>query len=462
MNILILDDEEFVRVALTQALHAEGCTVTSRCSGDEGLDALSAAAYDCVITDLRMPGLDGRKVLAWIMERQPDVDVIVLTGFGEVPVAVEAIKAGAWDFLVKDIPFDPTQVTAAIAKLKTVRALRQENLALRWGAKPADRFVPGRSQAWHGMMALIEKLAPASSPVLIQGETGSGKEMVARRLHQLGPRRDAPFLAINCGAVSAQLLESELFGHEKGAFTGAASAKIGLIAAAQGGTLLLDEIGEMPGPMQVSLLRVLDRGEYRQVGGTRTVHADVRFVAATNRDLQQLVHDGRFRDDLLYRINTVTVRVPPLRERRDDLPALADHFLDLYRLPGTPVRRLASDALARLSAYPWPGNVRELRNVIERVLLLSAPNRTEPITAEDLAAALPVQQDARTAPAAPVAAMPPGSPGRSTLDEAERLHIARVFEAHGGNKTQTAKALDIDYKTLVAKLRKYKLIAEES
>ena len=346
MHILTIDDEEFVRLIIEQALREEGCEVESVGSGPQGLDRLRSASFDCVITDLRMPGLDGRAVLRWVKEHQPDVDVIVLTGHGEVKDAVAAIKDGAWDFLVKDTPFDGATVKAALAKLRTIRALRRENLAARHGGYKQDAIVEGVSQAWQFLNAQIAQVAPSRAPVLIQGETGSGKEVVARLLHTRSRRAEGPCIAVNCGAVSRELLESELFGYEKGAFTGAATAKPGLIAAAEDGSLFLDEIGEMPGPMQVSLLRFLDRNEYRPVGSTRTLRADVRIICATNRDVQELVLQGRFRDDLLYRINTVTLRVPPLRERQDDLPALVDHILSSLRMPGAATRSLTPEGTA--------------------------------------------------------------------------------------------------------------------
>ncbi len=450
MRLLIIDDEEFVRLALADTLKTAGCDVTTDTSGQAGLDRLREQSFDCVITDLRMPGKDGMDVLRWVREHQPDVDVIVLTGHVDVKQAVEAVKAGAWDYLLKEIPFETAQVTAALAKLTTVRQLRRENRALRREAAAHHRepLLDGTSPAWRRLLELVRKIAPSQAPVLIQGETGSGKEVIARLLHSLSPRQDKPFVAVNCGAIHGQILESELFGHEKGAFTGAATAKMGLLAAAEGGTLFLDEIGEMSGPMQVSLLRVLDRGEYRQVGGTRTLHADVRFMAATNRDLQELVLQGRFRDDLLYRINTVPVTVPPLRERREDLSALAGHFLQTSAGSIGGPRVLQPDALAALQAYPWPGNIRELRNVIERMLLLAPLDATRPISAEDVAAALP------TPPRADHSAPPLAS---ETLEAAEQAHILRVLEAHHGNKTHTAKALQIDYKTLLTKLKNYGL-----
>lgn len=443
MRTLIIDDEEYVRLVLEQALREEGCRVTAVKQGQAGIDALQTAPFDCVITDLRMPGMDGRAVLKWIAEHQPDVDVLMLTGHGDVKDAVDAIKHGAWDFLVKETPFDAGVVKAALTKLKTVRALRKENMAARHGGFTRDVIVEGPSKTWQSLKAQVAQVAPANAPVLIQGETGSGKEVVARLLHDLSRRANGPFLAINCGAVSRELLESELFGHEKGSFTGATGAKIGLIAAAEGGTLFLDELGEMPGPMQVSLLRFLDRNEYRPVGSTRTLHADVRIVGATNQDIQELVHQGRFRDDLLYRINTVTLRVPPLRERTEDFPALIDHILQTLRIPGAAKRTVAKDALQRLTTYTWPGNVRELRNVIERIILMGTG--TGPISHAEVETVLPKSTGApRT-----------DDPTGLTLDEIERRHILRVLDASGGNKTSAAKTLDIDYKTLLAKLKKF-------
>ena len=448
MRILVIDDEEFIRIVLEETLRREGCEVTLASGGKDGLDKLAQTSFDCVITDLRMPGVDGREVLRWARDHQPDVDVIMLTGHGEIQGAVEAMRAGASDFLVKETPFDGSQVSAALERVIKVRSLRQENLALRFsGISWRVNFVPGTSAVWRKLMDTVNKIAPSNAPVLIQGETGSGKEVVARALHAVSPRRGQPFLAVNCGAIRGELLESELFGYEKGAFTGATVSRSGLLAAAEGGTLFLDEISEMSGAMQVSLLRVLDRSEYRQVGGTRTLQANVRFISASNRDLQDVVLAGRFRDDLLYRINTVALDVPPLRERPEDIRPLAEHFLQALQPPGRPARVFSRASLEELTRYPWPGNVRELRNVIERVVLLSGDGRPESIGAEELSAMLPQGMVKKT--------LPPQAMG--SLEEAERGHILRVLHAHDGNKTQTARTLGIDYKTLLSKLKKYDL-----
>ena len=448
MRTLIIDDEEYVRLVLEQALREEGCEVTAVTHGAAGIEALQTSTFECVITDLRMPGLDGRAVLKWVREHQPDVDVLMLTGHGDVKDAVEAIKQGAWDFLVKDTPFDAAAVKAALARLNTVRALRKENLAARHGGFTRDVIIEGPSQAWQKLKIQIAQVAPSNAAVLIQGETGSGKEIAARLLHDLSRRTSGPFLAVNCGAVSRELLESELFGHEKGSFTGATAAKPGLIAAAEGGTLFLDELGEMPGPMQVSLLRFLDRGEYRPVGSTRTLQANVRVVGATNQDIQELVHQGRFRDDLLYRINTVTLRVPPLRERKEDLPKLSEHILSTLRIPGTTKRTLSPEAIQALAGHSWPGNVRELRNVLEGIVLMS--NGTGPISREEVLALLPNTRNT----------FQTGDHTHLSLEEIERLHIQRVLDANAGNKTQAAKTLQIDYKTLLTKLKKYSLTSD--
>ncbi|HEU4501032.1 MAG TPA: sigma-54 dependent transcriptional regulator [Nitrospira sp.] len=445
MRALIIDDEEYVRLVLGQTLREEGCDVVVATHGEAGIQLLQSQPFDCVITDLRMPGVDGLAVLKWVADRQPEVDVVLLTGHGDVKDAVEAMKHGAWDFLIKDTPFDGTAVKAVLAKLRTVRALRQENLAARRGGYTRDVIIEGSSPAWKKLRAQIVQAASSKAPVLIQGETGSGKEVVARLLHDLSNRARGPFLAINCGAMNRELLESELFGHEKGAFTGAVGTKTGLVTTAEGGTLFLDELGEMPTQMQVSLLRFLDRGEYRPVGSTRTLQADVRLVGATNQDINVLVTERRFRDDLLYRINAVTLHVPALRERQDDVIMLADHFLQSVRAAGLSPRLLSPSAKAALSTYPWPGNVRELHNVIERLVM--SGEGTDAISGDEVLAVLPKSQ-----PGLQLQQL-----SQCSLEDVERVHILRVLEVSGGNKTHAAKILDIDYKTLLAKLKKYGL-----
>jgi DNA-binding NtrC family response regulator len=445
MRALIIDDEAYVRLVLEQTLREEGCDVVVAPDGKTGIDALQGQPFDCVITDLRMPGIGGLGVLKWIADHQPGVDVMMLTGHGDVKDAVESMKQGAWDFLIKDTPFDGTVVKAALAKLRTVRALRQENLAARRGGYTRDVIVEGSSPSWKTLKTQIARAASSKTPVLIQGETGTGKEVVARLVHELSSRAGGPFLAINCGAMNRELLESELFGHEKGAFTGAVGAKAGLVTAAGGGTLFLDELAEMPAPMQVSLLRFLDRGEYRPVGSTRTFHADVRVVGATNQDLGLLVTQGRFREDLFYRLNAVALHVPSLRERKEDVPTLAEHFFQALRAAGSHARALSPDANAALCAYAWPGNIRELRNIVERLILMGSG--TAAVSGEEVRTMLP----------APTRESQLKDLAQCSLEEIERVHIQRVLEANDGNKTQAAKTLDIDYKTLLSKLKKYGL-----
>jgi len=443
MRVLIIDDEQYVRLVLEQSLREEGCEVVVASEGNAGIAALQGETFDCVITDLRMPGIDGLGVLTWVTDHQPGVDVVMLSGHGDVKEAVEAMKRGACDFLLKDTPFDDTAVKAALAKLRTLRALRQENLAARRGGYARDVIIEGSSAAWRTLRAQITKAASSNAPVLLQGETGSGKEVVARLLHEISGRAAGPFFAINCGAMSRELLESELFGHEKGAFTGAAGPKSGLVMAASGGTLFLDELAEMPPPMQVALLRFLDRGEYRPVGSIRTLRADVRIVGATNQDLQTLVAQGRFREDLFYRINAVILNVPALRERKEDIPMLTEYFLRTVRGPASRPRALSAEAKATLASYSWPGNIRELHNVIERLILMGG--ETASISAEEVRAVLPARESQT------------GDLSQRSLEDVERWHIQRVLKAHDGNKSLAAKTLDIDYKTLLSKLKTYGL-----
>jgi DNA-binding NtrC family response regulator len=391
MKVLVIHDEEFVGSVLENALRRAGCRVTLVTHGQAGLDPLQASTYDCVITDPRMTDPDGRTVLEWVRDHQPDVDVIVLTGRGEAQAAIEAVTAGARDVPVTETPCDGLQVVAAVAAFRTPRALRRDTPVA--AARRAERIVHGVSRAWRRLMELVQKIAPSHAPVLIQGETGAGKNVIAHAVHALSPRRDAPFVTVHCGRVTGDQLERDLFGYEEGAFGGAVAAKSGLLAAAEGGTLLLDEIGGMSGPTQVRVLAVLDQGEYRRVGGTRLLTADVRFIGVTTPDLQESVLAGRFKDDLLYRINTITLRVPPLRERPEDIALLAEHFLQMLRPPGSPRRTLSKPSLDCLAAYPWPGNVRELRKVVERLLLLSPPDAPPTITPDELESLLATREE---------------------------------------------------------------------
>ena len=438
MRALIVDDEEFVRLVVEQALREEGCDTQTAGGGQEGLDRLRTASFDCVITDLRMPGLDGRAILRWVKEHQPDVDVIVLTGHGDVKDAVAAMKAGAWDFLIKDTPFDGAAVKAALARLRTVRELRRENLAARHGGYRQDAIVEGTSQAWRTVKAQIAQVAPSQAPVLIQGETGSGKDVVARLLHAHSRRAEGPFIAVNCGAVSRELLESELFGYEKGAFTGATQRKLGLVESARGGTLFLDEVGDIPLNLQVKLLRLLETGTYRRVGGLEPLRADFRLVAATHRDLKKMVEQETFRKDLYYRISTFPIYVPSLAERHEDIPLISLALLE--RISPKKKLKLHPDTIAKLQACSYPGNIRELRNILERASLMTDGDTVMP---QELA----IEAEASHQKVSVV------HQNIIPLEQAEKQYMQWADENCQGDRRMLAKMLGISERTLYRKLK---------
>ncbi len=381
INVLIVDDDPAVLRALTRLLAREAGFV---CSGTQDpLEAITLAAEqtpDVVLSDISMPGMNGLELLSQLKARTPSCEVVLMTGFGSVEIAVRAVKAGAYDFLVK--PFgDPAVGELAIRKAADHKRLRFRAERLEAELAARDRFegIVGSSPAMRRIYKLIETVAHSDASVLIEGESGTGKELVARALHFRGPRKDGPFLAVNCAALPTGLAESELFGHARGAFTGAVAAKKGFFEAAHRGTLFLDEIADLPPSVQVQLLRVLQDGEVRRVGENTSVKTDVRVIAATNIDLGRARAEGKFREDLYYRLNVVSVQVPALRERTDDIPALAQHFLQKHSARhGTKVTRLGSDALALLLQYRWPGNVRELENAIERASLLAQGQEITP------------------------------------------------------------------------------------
>jgi DNA-binding NtrC family response regulator len=372
-RLLIVEDRDSLRRMLERALGAEGYRVESAADGEEGVRRVADAAYDLVLTDLKLPGRSGLEVLAASRAAQPDTPVVVLTGYGTVAAAVEAMKLGAHDFLEKPVEIDDLFRLVAAA----IGPQPDDQLCLR---PPGAPPVVGRHPSMRAAARLLERVAPTDSTVLLTGESGTGKELFARALHALSPRRSGPFVAVNCAAIPETLMENELFGHERGAFTGADRRQPGRFELAAGGTLLLDEIGELPPAVQGKVLRVLEERTFERVGGGRTLSAEVRLVAATNRDLGRMVADGSFRSDLYFRVNVFPIELPPLRERASDLPALAAHLLERlaqrHQRPGArgggqAPPRLAADALARLAAEPWPGNVRELANVLERALILS-------------------------------------------------------------------------------------------
>src|SRR6058998_2847608 len=377
-TLLVADDDPGLRESLERTLTREGYRVVLASDGRAALERVQAGGVDLIVTDLKMPGLTGLELLRAAKALMPDVDVILLTAFGTVEEAVKAMKDGAYDFLTK--PFRREQLIKLIDKALERRDLIEQNRALK---KQLDDLrakgqMIGASPSWRRMLTLVEQVADSSATILIQGESGTGKELVARTIHDRSARRNGPFVAVNCAALPETLLESELFGYEKGAFTGAAGRKEGRFELADGGTLFLDEVADLSPVTQPKILRVLQEGEFERLGGTRTMRVDVRIVAATNQDLAQMVRDRRFREDLYYRLNVITIVAPPLRDRKEDIPVLAQHFLRVYaaknnrRLEG-----LSDDAVGCLEAHSWPGNVRELENVVERAVVLARGSRIE-------------------------------------------------------------------------------------
>jgi DNA-binding NtrC family response regulator len=438
-KILIVDDEGVVRNSLTEWFSGEGYVTRGVPGGREALEAVDRQDWDLALIDLKMPGMDGVEVQRLMREKDPDITVIMMTGFATVDTAVQALKQGAYDYLTK--PIDPDELSHTVEKAIEHRRARQENLQLRECLEeifPATHMI-GKSPAMQRVVELVEMVAPTPATVLITGESGTGKEIVARAIHAASPRRHMPMVAIHCGALTETLLESELFGHERGAFTGAQNRKKGKFELAEGGTVFLDEIADISLKTQTDLLRVLQEREIVRVGSNETVKVDFRCIAATNKDLRVMIEAGTFRPDLFYRLNVVSIEVPSLRQRKDDVPLLIDHFLTKFsQSMNRPVPELSPEALSLLLNYDWPGNVRELENAIERALVIRRGNRVE---AEDF----PFQN-----------AQPPTSNGRS-LEEVERGHIEGIVRETAGNLSAAARILHIDRTTLYNKLRRYGL-----
>ncbi len=444
-TILIVDDERSIRVGLKGLLSKEGYEVSLAENGAEALHILARQPIDLMLTDLRMPNMDGVSLLKRTKEQYPDTIVVMMTAYGSEKIAVEAMKAGAWDYLTK--PFDNDEVKILVRQVLEQNALRQEVRRLRERIDTAFRFesILGKSPAMQRMFDIVKKVAPTDLTVLITGESGTGKELIANALHQNSPRKHSSFIKVNCAAMTRELVESELFGHEKGAFTGAMAMREGKFEAADGGTLFLDEIGDMSVETQAKVLRVLQERELERVGGNQTIKVDVRVLAATNRNLQQMVQEGKFREDLFYRLNVVPIPLPSLRERREDIPLLASHFLKeaatrFERVPAT----LSADAYVLLLSVPWPGNVRELKNVIEAAAVL-APGPE--IQAADL------QMGQQHSNSAVPSTLLFKEAKQQVIDTFERDFITRALRRHRNNITKAAEEMGMLRQQLQQKIR---------
>lgn len=445
-HILIVDDEENLRHMLSVMLRKQGFVADSAAGGDEGLRKAGSHAYDYILCDIRMPGMDGREFLRQALSQGVRAPIIMMTAYGTVDTAVACMQDGAYDFISK--PFKRDEIVIVLKKAEERERLKQENLRLRVEVKQGSGFygLIGRNPAMQELFDQIRRVAGLKTTVLIQGESGTGKELAARAIHSDSGRAGKPFVAVNCGALTESLLESELFGHVKGAFTNAVADKSGLFEQADGGTLFLDEVGEMPAPLQVKLLRVLQENEIRRVGATETKRVDVRVISATSRDLAEEVEAGRFREDLFFRLNVFALHIPPLRDRIDDLPLLAEHLLDLCagRIGRRPVPRLTPESLRCLMSHAWPGNVRELENVIERGLVLCDAELLEASCLSVAAAGKAVAGD-----------------DNLSIKQAERTMemdlIRKALSRTGGNRTHAARELEISHRALLYKLKEYGL-----
>jgi len=444
VRLLIVDDDDDLRQTLVERFRRGGAAVTEADSAEEALARAASGRFDVALLDLHLPGLDGIELLTRLKEQQPELEALMLTAHSSVETAVQAMRRGAYDYLTKPfrLPDLEVHVQKAFEKVELARRERQWLGVVRYES-PRYRLV-GSSPAMRRVVGMIEKVSASDATVLVRGDSGTGKELVAHALHVNSPRADRPLVTINCAALQETLLESELFGHEKGAFTGAVQAKPGLVEVAEGGTLFIDEIGEMAAALQAKLLRVLEDGHFRRVGSTAEMRADVRVVAATNRRLEEEIKAARFREDLYYRLNVIAIHLPPLRERREDIPELVEHFLTTRQVG--PVRyRVDPGALEALVRYDWPGNVRELANVLERAQILAEDHV---ITEDDLPENLLSYE-----PGA-------GDEGDTQeLHQMQRKHVQAVLKEARGNKVQAARALGISRRALYRLLDKYKLRA---
>jgi len=439
-KILIVDDETIMRESLAGWLERDGHAVQTARSGEEALRKCKENHFDILLLDIKMEGMSGLEVLRRVKESDADVAVVMITAYGSIATAIEAMKNGAFDYMLK--PFDPNELGVLIEKIIRHQQQARENLYLKEQFKERTRFenMIGQSEPMQKVFDLICDVAPADTTVLISGETGTGKGLAAKAIHSHSRRCHGPYVVVNCGAIPEHLMETELFGHMKGAFTDAKETKKGRLELAHGGTLFLDEIGEIGMRMQIDLLRVLEDRVFYRVGGTQPLEADFRVVAATNRSLEQAIQDGRFREDLYYRLNVVGLTLPPLRQRKQDIPLLADHFLHRYvQETHRPVDHISRGALDEMMVYDWPGNVRELENAIERAVVVGKARQILP---EDL----PIVCRATVAAAR-----------ATTLEDVEKAHIRQILSDHQWNVARSARVLGIDRSTLYSKIKRYSL-----
>ncbi len=454
-RVLIIDDEPGIREALLQVLRYEGLEVRAAASGGEGLTLYPEYRPHLVFLDVKMAGLDGLETLSRLRELDPVAQIVMISGHGTIATAVEATQRGAFDFLEK--PLDTDRLLVTVRNALAQSALLGENTRLK-EASSARYAMVGESPALARVLELVEKVGPTAARVLITGENGSGKELVARALHDASPRREAAFVEVNCAAIPSELIESELFGHMKGSFTGAFADRAGKFEQADGGTLFLDEIGDMALSAQAKVLRVLQEGMVTRIGGSKSIQVDVRVVAATNKDLEAEIAAGRFREDLLYRLNVVPIEVLALRERLEDLPALVAHFVErLAATTGVPARRFEDAAIRRLQGRPWPGNIRELRNAVERVLIL-ASGKT--VTAEDLERLVPSGATAGAAAGGAVDDLLRQPTFEAFKHESEKAFLSAKLRLHDWNVSETARALEMPRSNLYKKIERYGLSRE--
>jgi two-component system, NtrC family, response regulator AtoC len=444
-RILVVDDEEIVRESLSSWLRKDGYTVAAAADGPTALEMLKTEdSWAVVLLDLKMTPMDGLQVLEETHKIRPDAAAVIMTAYATVDTAVRAMKLGAYDYLMK--PFDPEELSIMVEKIVSQQSLRRENLILRKVLKRGYTFrdLVSKAPAMQAVFELARAAAKSNSTVLILGESGTGKDLMARAVHAESDRASKPFVAVSCAALTETLLESELFGHERGAFTGAVDRHQGKFEAANGGTLFLDEIGDISPKLQIDLLRVLEERKVTRVGGTTAVPVDVRVIAATNRNLSRLIEQGTFRQDLYYRLNVIPLTIPPLRERKEDIPLLVAHLVERLAVEtGKAVEGVSEETMSHLLAHDWPGNVRELRNVLERAIVLASGSLLRP---EHLGA---------------LGEGGHGSGKPLSLEEVERRHIADVLRQSAGNVSQAARVLDIDRATLYTKIRKYDLRRED-